>query len=95
MYYALNGSPGTTERFLDSFEEALLLLARHPRAGRIWQSDNPRLKCLRCWPVKGFKSLLVFYREVEDGIEVVRVLHGARELSALLEDDKPTEEEQI
>jgi len=28
---------------------------------------------------------LIFYRPIEDGIEVIRVLHGAREIEQLLE----------
>jgi toxin ParE1/3/4 len=29
---------------------------------------------------------LIFYRPIEDGIEVVRVFHGARNVEALLKD---------
>jgi toxin ParE1/3/4 len=94
IYYVLNGSPGAAERFLDAVESAFQLLARHPRAGRVWKSDHPRLSNLRFWPVKGFESLLVFYREIPEGIEVIRVLHGARELQALLDNDETAGEEQ-
>ncbi len=44
--------------------------------------------------MKGFESLLVFYREIPEGIEVIRVLHGARELQALLDNDETAGEEQ-
>ncbi|BCW99088.1 MAG: hypothetical protein KatS3mg024_1915 [Armatimonadota bacterium] len=44
--------------------------------------------------MKGFESPLVFYREIPEGIEVIRVLHGARELQVLLDDDETAGEEQ-
>jgi plasmid stabilization system protein ParE len=38
--------------------------------------------------VVGFKSYLVFYLIEEEGIiDVIRVLHGARDISAVLGDD--------
>ncbi|MBI4604738.1 MAG: type II toxin-antitoxin system RelE/ParE family toxin [Planctomycetes bacterium] len=38
--------------------------------------------------MRGFEQHLVFYRPVEDGIEVVRVLHGARDLRAILGEEE-------
>jgi toxin ParE1/3/4 len=32
-----------------------------------------------------FRNYLVFYRPIEDGVEVLTVLHGARDLQAVLE----------
>jgi plasmid stabilization system protein ParE len=32
-----------------------------------------------------FRNYLVFYRPIRDGIEVLTVLHGARDLHAVLE----------
>jgi toxin ParE1/3/4 len=37
---------------------------------------------MRWFPVKGFPNYLVFYRPILRGIEVVRVLHGARDIAA-------------
>jgi toxin ParE1/3/4 len=38
---------------------------------------------MRWHSVRGFRKYLVFYIPRSDGIEVVRVLHGARDLEAL------------
>jgi toxin ParE1/3/4 len=38
-----------------------------------------------CAPVRDY---LVFYRLVDDFVEVVRVLHGARDIEALLEEEE-------
>ena len=43
------------------------------------------LQDLRMHPVRGFERHLVFYRERDDGIEVVRVLHGARDILSLMD----------
>jgi toxin ParE1/3/4 len=47
----------------------------------------PRLADLRRWPVSGFPNHLIFYQPTEGGIEVVRVLHGARDLATMLENE--------
>jgi toxin ParE1/3/4 len=44
------------------------------------------LKELRSWPFSGFENYLIFYRFDEARLEVLRVIHGARDLErALLE----------
>ena|SRR5436305_838444 len=49
--------------------------ARLPLTGIPRDDLAPRL---RCFPVPPF---LIFYRPIEDGIEIVRVLHGARNIT--------------
>jgi len=34
--------------------------------------------------VDGFDSYLIFYRPIAEGVEIYRVLHGARDLRRLL-----------
>jgi len=48
---------------------------------------NPRLRDLRIWPIRGFEKIVIFYRPIEGGIEVVRVLHGARDVKGILEEE--------
>jgi len=45
---------------------------------------HPRLNDLRKRSVKGFDSYLVFYRIDADMVEIIRVLHGARDIPSLL-----------
>ncbi len=40
----------------------------------------------------GFENHFVFYRPHESGIEVVRVLHGARDLESILDGDGADDE---
>ena len=55
--------------------------------GRLREFRSARLAGLRSWPVPGFPKHLIFYRVDEDLVEVVRVLHGARDLAIVLEDE--------
>ena len=57
--------------------------------GERWESANPRLAGLRVWRIEGFPKYLIFYRLVTGGIEIVRVLHGARDIDRVLESDNP------
>lgn len=47
---------------------------------------HERLAGIRSVAIKGFANWLVFYRTIENGIEVIRVLHGARDLETLFRD---------
>ncbi len=74
-------SPFHADRFLDILDEKMRLLASSPRMARL----RPELsEGLRGFPVDDY---LVFYREADDGIEIVRVLHASRDIASLF----PTE----
>lgn len=46
--------------------------------------DYPGLEALRVTRLIGFKRMLVFYRPLPQGVEFLRVVHGSRNLQALL-----------
>jgi toxin ParE1/3/4 len=71
-------------RLLIAAEKAFELLLEMPGLGRTWEVRNPRLAGLRMWPIRGFDKYLIFYRPIEDGIEIVRVLHGAQDIQSIL-----------
>jgi toxin ParE1/3/4 len=75
------------ERFLGGVEQALNSLAAMPLMGPPWESPRERLKDVRNWPVPGFRNYLIFYRPLAGGIELLRVLHGARDTETVLEGD--------
>jgi toxin ParE1/3/4 len=35
------------------------------------------------WRVKDFEKYLIFYRPQKDGIDVLRIIHGARDIEEL------------
>ena len=72
-------------RFIDAVDAAVRRLAATPEIGRPRESDSARLAGLRSWPVPGFPNHLIFYRTGDDSLEIVRVVHGARDFVRLLE----------
>ena len=66
-------------RFLSAAEEAFRMLAENPKIGPIRALQSARGKGLRSWPIHGFTNYHIYYRSIEDGIKVVRVVHGARD----------------
>ena len=86
-YYADDvGDPDLADRFLARAETTFKKLARTPGFGRPRSFRHPRMQNLRSWKVDDFPKHLIFYRPLPDerGVEIVRVLHGARDLDALL-----------
>jgi toxin ParE1/3/4 len=45
---------------------------------------------LRSFPVKKF---VIFFRRVDDTVEIVRILYGGRDFEAIFQDDPPAEPE--
>ena len=71
-------------RFLENTETTLADLAMSPGIGSPFESDRPAPCNLRFRRVKGFPNHLIFYIEHADAIEVVRILHGARDIDSEL-----------
>ncbi|HVS17355.1 MAG TPA: type II toxin-antitoxin system RelE/ParE family toxin [Planctomycetota bacterium] len=80
-------SPAAAERFLDAVERAVLFLLENPRAGWPRAFRSQRARGVRSWPVRGFDASLIFDQPVGRDLEIVRLLHGARDLRDLLEQD--------
>ena len=82
-YYLSRKSLRIALRFLDAAEVTFATLARKPSLGGSWESDNPMYHNMRVWPIKGFENHLIFFRAIEGGIEVIRVLHAARDIESV------------
>jgi len=78
LYYLDRGAPKTATRWFDQAAATFVFLAEHPEV-RL-QTSRQSFWGIRSWPVSGFDRHDVFYRLTEEGIAVVRVLHGARDL---------------
>ncbi|MDA1051909.1 MAG: type II toxin-antitoxin system RelE/ParE family toxin [Planctomycetota bacterium] len=85
--YIGKDSIAAANRFLDACEATFELLAESPRIGGIHLTKNRRLADLRVFRVRGFPNHLAFYLERISGIEIVRVVHGLRDLDAVLQDE--------
>lgn len=71
------------ERFFEALEATCALLADMPQIGSFRIFDKEDLKEMRIIPVKQFEKYLIFYRENSKGIEVIRIIHGTRDLPGL------------
>jgi toxin ParE1/3/4 len=72
-------------RVLDAIEDTFRQIASHPECGVMFRSRNPKLHGVRMLPVHGFQNYLVFYRDTEDTIRILYVVHGARHLLRLFQ----------
>jgi len=76
-----------SDRFLEAVEKTFQLLDSMPGIGKPQPVRNPTLQGLRSRVVQGFKKYVVFYLETDDGVEIVRVLYGSRDVLAILENE--------
>lgn len=78
--YIAEDSLDAADRWVDRLDEQFRLLATQPLMGR----TRPELEQeLRSFP---FGRYVIFYAPLADGIDVIRVLHGARDIDALFDD---------
>jgi toxin ParE1/3/4 len=71
-------------RFLEAVEESFRFLERFPLSGRGCRFRSPDLSNVRKRIVHDFRRYVIYYRPVENGVEILRVVHGARDTRALL-----------
>ena len=77
-WYIAQDNLQNADRFLDRVYEKCLILAEFPQMG----VNQDELKThLRSFAVGTY---LIFYFPIEDGIDVVRVLQGARDIESFL-----------
>ena len=82
-YLDEHGSQETAQRFLDATQITFEALAKMPNLGVLCAFRKPALRRIRRWPVKGFENWLIFYQPKRNGVEIVHVIHGAREIESL------------
>jgi toxin ParE1/3/4 len=87
-HWIANDNQDAAQRFLDAAREATDLLAQLPRLGPSGRFRSRGLRRVRIWPIRGFDRILLIYATDRVGIDVLRVVHGARDLDAL-ELDRP------
>jgi toxin ParE1/3/4 len=76
--YIADRNPAAASDLLRDFESKLQLLSRFPGAGPARPELRPGLPS---FPVGDY---LLFYRPIRGGVELIRVLHGARDLRKAL-----------
>ena len=84
--YIAENNLDVAERFLRAAESKFQKIGSFPQIGKPLDVCSPRLAGLRQYPVKGFKNCLIFYRTIDSRVEIIRVLHGSRDLLEILTD---------
>ncbi len=74
--YIAQDSEPQADKFIDRIDRQLAKLALQPAIGRL---RNELVENLRSFP---FERYLLFYQITTEGIDVARVLHGARDIDA-------------
>lgn len=76
------------ERFIAAVKEFYDFLANWPEAGARLDRDDPDFANVRIWPIKDFRNYLIVYRAAADRVEIIRLVHGSRDLDSLLGNPK-------
>ena len=84
--YRYDAGQAVADQFVDSFERTVARMAFMPRSGAPRYREETGQSTMRCWPIHGFPHL-AFTLERGGDLVIVRVLHGARNASAILGSD--------
>ena len=77
-YFIARDNPTAAAQFIAELEQRCLLLSARPLSGR---ARDELVLGLRSVPHSRY---VIFYRPIRDGVEIVRVLHAARDLRRAL-----------
>lgn len=77
--YIAEDSVVEADRWVDKLDEKFALWATQPMMGRARDELSPGIRSL------AFGRYVVFFEPLPNGIDVVRVLHGSRDLDATFE----------
>jgi toxin ParE1/3/4 len=75
--------PGAANRVRDAVLNTAGMLGLHPNLGCRPSFSASRFKGIRFLPTRRFQNYLIFYLEHENDVEVLRVLHAARDVGRL------------
>src|SRR5258708_24374415 len=67
-------------RFYEAAFRAFDVLQTNPHIGPAREFENPQLTDVRIWLIKDFDKYLIFYRANDGEVEILRVLHAARDI---------------
>ena len=74
----------SARRFLREVKKTYELLASFPEMGTAWESEDVVFNQVRFFPVRRFRKYLIFYRPIRDGVEIVLIIHGSRDIEVIL-----------
>jgi toxin ParE1/3/4 len=78
-HYLAEAGVEVTVSFLTSWTQVMQHLEQFPESGALRFADAAHLPGLRFWPMRGFPHLAL-YPVAADGVQILRVLHSARDI---------------
>jgi toxin ParE1/3/4 len=81
-YIAID-NPDAARRVYKSMHESFDRLLETPMIGRIRQSNH--VPGLRTWRIEKFPTYIILYRTTEIDVQILRILHGARDIDAMFD----------
>lgn len=75
--YIREDSKEAAKKLVAKFNSTFAMLATHPLSGRM---RDELLANMRSFPVG---SYVIFYDVIPDGVEIIHVIHGSRDLRAI------------
>jgi plasmid stabilization system protein ParE len=91
-YLATLDLPHVAVRFREAVRNTATEISKHPRIAPPYLLRNPELQNLRSWPVDGFESIRLYFRVENNAMRVIRILQGKRDVRAMLERERPSED---
>ena len=82
-HYLREADVEVAQRLVDAVEAAFDLIGRQPGIGSPRYAHELQIPDLRSWPLTDFPQLLM-YVVANDAVDVLRVLHGARDIPSTL-----------
>ena len=80
LYLATEADEQAADRFVDQIEEKCRRIPRAPKGFRLRPELLPDLRS------SPFKSYVIFYIPSESGIEVIRIIHAARDIEQFIKE---------
>src|SRR5262245_21954880 len=80
--YLEERSPAAAERLAAAIDERCQLLGTVPALGSPRDDIRPGLRCVVV------QRYVLFYRVTEQAVEVLRILHGSRDIDTLMREDE-------
>lgn len=69
---------GAARRFVAKLRETCEIIGKNPHLGEVWPQLGDGT-----WRAFSFQKYIIFYRTSDDLVEILRVVHGARDVEGL------------
>lgn len=86
-YLLIESSQAVALRFAEEVDEAFDYLTKWPNIGSPRRFRAARLVGIRSLSIRSFPNHRIYYRKIPSGIEIIDVVHAARDLPRALGDD--------